>query len=260
MARKYYRKSRPRRQRKGKGRGRRSGNKVLKVPGTFAPQHMITTLKYLNTLGKSAPANKIALFNQFRLNSIWDPDYTNTLGTSCLGVAQWRNFYQRYRVFRCAYKLTFSNLSADSVLTGAVVPANYLDTTFSMSDYMRPLAKRFEIGNREGSNKTVVRGVINLPKLAGVSPVQYRTDVNNQAGFSANPANPLYISVIVDNSNPSLVANIVCQIELTYTVELMATEAGAEALVVATGNAVVPEANFCTAGYNAADKGITLIG
>jgi len=217
---------------------------------------MITTLKYLNTLGKAAPANKIAVFNQFRLNSIWDPDYTNTLGTSCLGLQQWRNFYQRYRVFRCAYKLTFSNLSADSVVTGAVVPANYLDTTFSISDYMRPLAKRFEIGNREGSNKTIVRGVINLPKLAGVSPVQYRSDTANLSGFNNNPVNPLFISVIVDNSNASLVANIVCQIEMTYTVEMMATEASNEAVTVATGLAVVPEANFCTPGYNAADKGI----
>jgi len=228
-------------------RARRQANKIVHLPGTLAPQHMITQLKYINTLGKSAPANKVAMFNQFRLNSIWDPDATQVLsGTSVLGLAQWRALYQRYRVFKCAYKFTFSNLSADSVVNGAVVPANYLDTTFSFSDTMRPLAKRFSIGNREGSNKTVVRGVINLPKLAGVSPIQYRTDLTNEAGFGANPANPLYISVIMINSNPSLVANVVCQTEFTYYVEMMATEASSEAIDHSTGLPLVPEFNVCT--------------
>jgi hypothetical protein len=238
------RKSRP--ARRGRGRNRRGGNRVMKLPGTFAPQHMITTLKYVNTLGKTVPAGKIAAFNQFRLNSIWDPDYTNITGTSCFGLNEWKNMYQRYRVFKCAYKFTFSNLTADCILTGAVVPANYLDTTFSVSDYMRPLAKRFEIGNREGSNKTVVSGVINLPKLTGVSPVQYRTDDKNESGFTSSPSMGNYISLIMANSNASVGAYVVCHIELTYYVEMMSHQASVEAVTVSTGLPVVPEANFCT--------------
>jgi len=251
--RKHNRKSRPRRQRKG----RRTGNSVMKLPGTFAPQHMITTLKYVNSLGKNVPAGKISNFNQFRLNSIWDPDYTNITGTSCFGINEWKGFYQRYRVFKCAYKFTFSNLTADCVLTGCVVPANYLDTTFSVSDYMRPLAKRFEIGNREGSNKTVVSGVINLPKLTGVSPVQYRTDDKNESGFASNPSMGNYLTILVHNNNASVVAAVVAQVELTYYVELMSHQASAEAVTVATGDPVVPYSSVCTTTFDASVPPVT---
>jgi len=244
-ARKNYRRksSKPRRARRAR---KGTGNRVVSIPGTLAPQHMITKLKYLVNIGKNIPANTTASFNQFRLNSIYDPDYTATIsGTSCLGWSQWERLYQRYRVFKCAYKLTFSNLAADAIVNGAVVPANYVDTSFSISDFMRPLAKRFSIGNRDGQNKTVVRGVMNLPKLAGVSPVQYRTDTNNMSGFSNNPANPLYLSIILANGG-GVTAGIVCQIEMTYWVELMATQASVEALDHATGLPVVPQSNYAT--------------
>jgi len=242
-SRRFLKKRAPRR---GRKTARRSGDRILRVPGTLAPSHMLVPLKYIQTLGKAAPAGKVSMFNQFRCNSIWDPDHTNTFGTSCLGLIQWRNFYQRYRVYKFAYKLTFSNLSADSVLTGAVVPANYLDTSYSWSDIMRPMAQRFEIGNREGQNKTVVRGVVNLPKLAGVTATQYKSDVNNLAGFGADPSNPLYITVILANSNLSLPANIVCQVEFTYYTEMMALNAGMEALDKTTNLAVVPGTDVCT--------------
>lgn len=236
-----------RRGRKAPRRARRStGNRVLMIPGTLAPQHMITKLKYVVNLGKNIPAATTASFNQFRLNSIWDPDYTATIsGTSCLGWSQWNQLYQRYRVFKCAYKFTFSNLAADAVVNGAIIPANYIDTSFSIGDFMRPLAKRFSIGNRDGQNKTVVRGVINLPKLAGVSPVQYRTDIHNEAGFAQNPFNNNTLTVLLANGG-GVTAGIVCQVEFTYWVELMSTQAGVEALDHATGLPSVPTSNYCT--------------
>jgi len=236
----------PPRRRMRKARKGRNRNRVVAIPGTLAPQHMITKLKYITNLGKNIPATTTASFNQFRLNSIYDPDYTTALsGTSVLGWSQWNSLYQRYRVFKCAYKFTFSNLAADAIVNGAIVPANYLDTAFSISDFMRPLAKRFSIGNRDGQNKTVVRGVINLPKLSGVSPVQYRTDDRNEAGFSANPSNPNILTVVLANGG-GVTAGIVCQVEFTYWVELMSTQAGVEALDHATGLPVVPTSNFCT--------------
>ena len=218
-----YRKRAPRRGRKT----RRAGNPLTRLPGTLAPSRMLVTLKYLNTLGKSAPAGKVANFNQFRLNSIWDPDYTNTLGTSCLGVSQW------------------------------TTPANYLDTTFSWSDIMRPGAKRFEIGNREGQNKTVVRGVVNLPKLTGINATQYKADPHNLAGMGQSPVQPLYITVILTNSNPTLAANVVCQVEMTYYTELMGIVPTVEAIDLNTGLPVVPQANVCTGGLIAPPGGLT---
>jgi len=203
-------------------------------------------LKYVNQYQKNTPLlSAYGLYNQFRLNSIFDPDYTNTLGTSCLGLIQWRGLYQRYRVFKVAYTIRISNISSDTMVSGAVVFQNYLDSTFSVSDTMRPLARRFQLSNKEGSNKATIKGVINLPKLAGVTSQQYKSDNNNIAGFGSSPLNPLYMSVIVSASNGGINASVASQVDLTYFVEMMSTETN-EALDLGTGLAVVPTANYCT--------------
>ncbi|AYP28960.1 MAG: putative capsid protein [Cressdnaviricota sp.] len=225
-------------------KGHRS--QITRLPGTLAPQHMLVKLKYVNQYQKSCPTGgAVCNFNQFRLNSIWDPDYTNVSGTSCLGVAQWSGLFQRYRVYKMAYTVRLTNLSSDTMVTGGLVFQNYLDAAFSISDIMRPLSRRFELSNKEGANKAVLKGVIHLPKLAGVTPVQYKSDNTNLAGFSANPAAPNYMTILVQPSNAGVPAAVGCQVDFTYFVELISTQASPEALDVTTGLPIVPQAVFC---------------
>ena len=243
MPRKYARKTQAKLRRRNR---RRQGNKVPHLPGTLAPQHMITQLKYVNQYQKNTPlGSAYGMFNQFRVNSIYDPDYTNTFGTSCLGLIQWRGLYQRYRVYKCAYTVRMTNLSADCIASGAIVFQNYLDGTYSVSDTMRPLSRRFTLGNREGSNKATLKGVIHLPKLAGVTAQQYKSDNNNLAGFGSSPVNPLFMTIIAASSNLTQAAGIAAQVDLTFFVEMMSTETS-EALDLSTNLPVVPVANVCT--------------
>ena len=236
---------RPRRSNKRKQQ--RNPNKITRLPGTLAPQHMLVKLKYLNSYQKSPPTGGvIASYNQFRLNSIFDPDYTNTTGTSCLGLSQWGALYMRYRVYKVAYTIRLSNMSSDAVVSGAVIPSNYLDNTASISDYMRPLARRFELGNKEGSNKAVIKGLVHLPKLAGLTPTQYKSDPRNEALFTANPQNFNTLNILVQSTNVGIQPSIGAQVEFTYFVELMSTQATAEALDHATGLSVVPVERYCT--------------
>jgi len=242
--RKQYKKkkSAPRR-----ARAPRSTAGPVKLPGTLAPQHMITQLKYITNLQKNIPAGgSVTSFNQYRLNSVWDPDYTNTLGTSALGLLQWRTLYQRYRVFKCDYVLKFTNLTPDTTITGAIVPANYVDATFSVSDMMRPLAKRFALGNNSGQNRSIVKGSIYLPKLMGVTGAQYKADGTTEAGFSANPSQPLLMNIVLQSTNLLGACTVGCQVDLTYHVEMMGIEASPEALDHSTGIALVPVSSFAT--------------
>jgi len=242
--RKQYKKkkSAPRR-----ARAPRSKAGPVKLPGTLAPQHMITQLKYVTNLQKNVPAGgAVTSFNQYRVNSIWDPDYTNTLGTSALGILQWRTLYQRYRVFKCDYVLKFTNLTPDTTITGAIVPANYVDATFSVSDMMRPLARRFALGNNMGQNRSIIKGSIYLPKLMGVTGAQYKADNTTEAGFSANPSQPLLMNIVLQSTNLLGACTVGCQVDLTYHVEMMGIEASPEALDHGTGIAVVPVATFAT--------------
>jgi len=242
------RRTRPRRVRPRKARRQRRNRKnaIVHLPGTLAPQHMLTQLKYVQQYQKNTPLlGAYGMYNQFRLNSIYDPDYTNTLGTSCLGLIQWRGLYQRYRVYKVAYTIRISNISSDTMVSGAVVFQNYLDSSFSVSDLMRPLSRRFQLGNKEGSNKATIKGVVNLPKLAGVTPQQYKADNNNIAGFGSSPVNPLYMTVICSASNGAVNASVAAQCDLTYFVEMMSTETS-EALDLNTGLPVVPGTAVCT--------------
>lgn len=238
-----YKKKRPARRARAGG----PSGKALHLPGTLIPQHVTTKMKYVTTLQKSFPLlGKPGLFNQFRLNSIWDPDETSVLtGTSALGWIQYAQLYQRYRVYRCDYRISMTNLSEDTIVAGAIVVQNANDVSFSVSDYMRPLAKRFQLGNRSGSNKAVITGSIYLPKLAGESPVQYKTNPNNLSGFTTNPATPLNLTIVGNCTNGGVAASVAAQVDLTYHVELMATNVAIETAGV-NGQPIVPESIYCT--------------
>jgi len=227
---------------------RRNGTTALpRLPGTLAPQHMLVKLKYFNTYLKAIPTGgAVSAVNQFRLNSIWDPDQTNTLGTSCLGLGEWAKFYQQYRVYKTAYVVRISNLSSDTAIAGVLNFTNYNDTAYSVSDFMRPLGRRFELGNKEGSNKAVIKGTMNLPKLRGVSPQQYKSELATSAGFQANPSENLQMSILCKSANNAIAPNVAFTVEFTYFVELISTQASTEAIDLSTGLPVVPVGTFAT--------------
>lgn len=218
---------------------------IPKLRGTLAPTHLITQLKFVNTYQKQTPTGVgVSSFNQFRMNSIWDPDLTNALGTSCLGLTQWSGIYQRYRVFKFDYKITITNLSADLMISGAIVPQNYTDSAYTISDMMRPSARRFECGNNSGQNRAVLKGSYYLPKITGQTSTQYKTDLTNVAGFGANPAQLAQLTILAQTSSGAQ-AFIGVQVDFTYHVEMISIQASAEAIDLNTGLALVPQERFC---------------
>ena len=238
--RKQYRKKPARKGRKAPRRARTIGG-IPSLPGTLAPQHLLVKLKYVNNFQKQLTSGgSIQSLNQYRLNSIYDPDYTNTLGTSVLGWAQWKALYQRYRVFKMDYTIRLTNLTPDTAITGALVPANYVDSTYSRGDFMRPLARRFELGNNNGQNRSLLKGSIYLPKLTGITAAQYKATKDTECGFDANPLMPLLMNILIQSTNVSGVPVVAVQVDFTYHVELMASTMGAEALDHATGLPEVP--------------------
>jgi len=248
MAKTPYKKRAPRVKRAPKGRARaprRSG--FPRLPGTLAPQHMITQLKYISNYQKNLVIGGAAQsFNQYRLNSVWDPDYTNTQGTSCLGLAQWRTLYQRYRVFKLDYVIRLTNLTPDTTITGALVPANYYDASSSVSDFMRPLTRRFQLGNNAGQNRALIKGSIYLPKLMGVTSAQYKADGTTESGWNGNPTMPLSMNIVMQSTNVLSTCAVAAQVDFTYHIEMMGIEAGSEAIDLSTNLPVVPQAIFAT--------------
>lgn len=231
---------------KGRRAPSKKGRGVPKLRGTLAPTHMITQLKFVNVYQKQTPTGVgVSSYNQFRMNSIWDPDLTNALGTSCLGITQWSGIYQRYRVFKFDYKITITNLTEDLMISGAIVPQNYTDSVYSISDMMRPSARRWECGNKSGQNRAVLTGTYYIPKITGQTSTQYKTDNNNVAGFSANPSQAAVLTILAQTSSGAQ-AYIGVQVDFTYHVEMISIQASSEAIDLNTGTAVVPVERYCT--------------
>ncbi len=89
-----------------------SGVRVTKciVPSMFRGK-----MFYHTTLSIAPTAGSVAA-NVFRLNSVYDPDYTGT-GTTVVGWTQLNGMYNRHRVLHATVRATFVNNSATIPLT-----------------------------------------------------------------------------------------------------------------------------------------------
>jgi len=90
---------------------------LTKVPLIF-PSRFQGKLTYNTTLQLAPAASAVAL-NVFRLNSVYDPDYSG-VGTACFGYGALAALYGRYRVLRYQVHVSWTNLSSSYPLTAFV--------------------------------------------------------------------------------------------------------------------------------------------
>jgi len=82
------------------------------------PQVFTTSLRYVDNLTLTSTSGSIAK-NVFRLNSIFDPDLTNT-GHQPMWHDQLAALYNKYVVLGTKAKVTFSQISASSAAAGGM--------------------------------------------------------------------------------------------------------------------------------------------
>jgi hypothetical protein len=158
--------------------------------------------------------------NVFRLNSIFDPD-SAVGGTQPYGYDQLAALYNRYRVLKVRYKITFLASTAGYAI--AVVPSNGAlnpaptDVTSLSAVAMNPWGKL--VIYALGAKPPVVSGTISLNVLGGVRSAEYLADDRFEAQIGANPAE--VISINIGTANPSGgTITIAWFIELWYEVDL----------------------------------------
>jgi hypothetical protein len=142
---------------------------------------------------------------QFRLNSLFDPNYTGT-GHQPKGFDQLAAFYQRYRVYRVHWKISWVNTSggATNPTILAVVPTNSASGYSSITDAMEAFHANW-IVTRDAQvplNNTI-KGQIDLPLLNGKSRVAYAADDTTQSLTSASPSEVLQLHVVANTFDNS---------------------------------------------------------
>jgi len=197
------------RARRGQARGVVNVTKSALNP---IPQRYICKMKYADTFQITSGGGSLYRFN---LNSIFDPNRTGT-GHQPYGRDTLASLYNRYRVFKVAYALTWFN--STNAVKAAVCPANNEMGASTVSEIIENPMSKWGIQFPGGSQKTV-SGVIDLPSLMGRTKAQYMADDRYQAEQTTSPGELAILNIFAQTLS-DVAVTVDCAISLTYHVEL----------------------------------------
>lgn len=208
--------------RKGRGLYRKRGGARKGYTGstiqTARPQRMLARLPYF-TSGQLYNAVGLYQTQLMNLNSIYDPDRSG-LGHQPLGHDEWATWYNRYRVFKVDYVITFNNLDESQAAIISVINQNGIPTYSNEAAFEQPGAYVKTIGPVSGMNRCQVKGSVYLPRLNGKTPGNYKANDDTQALFTANPSETLTQALVVAPVLPGSPVNIAYTIKYMYHLEM----------------------------------------
>ena len=160
---------------------------------------------------------------QFRLNSIWDPDFTGT-GTNPAYYHAYAEMYQKYTVFEAVAKIQYVNNGS--------VPINV--ASYVLADQATPVTDPEEVAQIPSAKVTTLSETgtgqlsdhwhnVNLPKVSG-----YENAPTDQlsARIDANPVAPIFLNVQASSlTGNTLNSNsIYAQITIFYKVQMFGND------------------------------------
>lgn len=176
------------------------------------PTRTVTRLDYTDQFDVVCTSGVLSVYS-FNSNSVYDPDQTGT-GHQPLGFDQYAAQYNRYRVLRMDYDVTFGNPAVSyssfrctiAHVNGSTVPSN---------------PAMFEVPySRQGVVSTYgpalrLRGSFDLTILNS-DPPKYRVDDRYSALVTGNPAEVMYAHLAI---MPNATATIRVHVKFVYHVE-----------------------------------------
>lgn len=163
----------------------------------FQKSYQRTTLKYVQTVSFSVAAGTYAE-NQFRANSVFDPDLTGT-GGQPLGFDNLSPLFQKYRVNSFSFEVQMMSLNAS--YKGVVVAINGAETPTTYDEICEyPRAQQRGIGFN-GSPTAIFKGKVLLSRLMGKSQDAYHIDDLTGSVVTGNPSEALNFHVGIQNDN-----------------------------------------------------------
>lgn len=158
----------------------------------------------------------------FRLNSLYDPDFTGT-GHQPYLFDQVAALYRKYIVSGCKIRATFTDPGVSGT-TGtycyAMLQASGGSDTLTGSDqdYIReqPLTWSKFISDT-GNQKAVLNQYVSMPKLEGLTRIQWGAEVATYgASVGANPSRTPYLRVAIGSDTGAANASCTVRVDLQY--------------------------------------------
>ncbi len=160
---------------------------------TLFKSRLSGTMTYAAAVGVS-PAASAAASVAFRLNSVYDPDYSGT-GTTALGYTQMAANYGRYRVTGFRAVVEYVNLAAYPVQVFAVLsPTNTVGTNFETIAGQRHVWNKY-IAASTGAGVAQKTFAGSIAQVYGVPPAQVQAEDDFAGLTGGNPNNVVYLHV-----------------------------------------------------------------
>lgn len=190
------------------GKKQRRTNKGKKNrPGRKPPLPLYTTtgsvalkevLAYHQTGTLTEAAAGAGAFNTFRLNSIYDPDYTG-VGSSAVGYSTRALFFGKYKVLRARISFRVWGSTGGNSLVGIMFGGN---TTFAANPLLwavEPNSYSKMLQGNTGAQHSVVTFDISkeMHQFLGITKRQFEIDLDYQSSFGSNPQLQAYATIWV---------------------------------------------------------------
>jgi hypothetical protein len=182
------------------------------------PPRLQTVLPYADqfTLQGATLSSAFGTEQAFRMNSLFDPDFTN-VGHQPYGYDQITPWYYRYIVEAVEVNLRFSDPQGDGVYVG-VFAKNFDDTNTLTGATISAATERPNVFikalNNTGTQIVNFKRLFRLCDLMGLTPEQYR-NAWSQVGavVTTNPSVVPYLSIAVADANASSPA-LTCKVNV----------------------------------------------
>lgn len=182
------------------------------------PRVLFTRLKYGQSNKFNVPVLGVAVANSYRMNSIWDPDFTG-VGLTVAGWSQMSALYDRYMVMGAKVIVSFNDPSADGIRVGCSLrqasngPTSGLtieQLTYYNNTYISGL-------NNTGKQTKNFSFYIKPWSLIGIDKLEYMANSSLYSSTMASfPSAPCYIDVFAVNEDPTAAAKTVL-----YTIKII---------------------------------------
>lgn len=186
----------------------------------------------------SGSLNQVSVPYVFRLNSIWDPDFSNfTRNTRANGWTLANTLYADYRVHKAKVTVTFTNNSEHScyILLSANNDLALQSAASLPSDLLTRPGAYGKICTKSGSCKDMVSisKTYNLYDVEGISQDEYRDSSSTASPMSNNPSDNCYCYATIASMPEAFLNNTfgVFNIKIVFDVELLNPREAASTVV-----------------------------
>lgn len=181
---------------------------------------IVMNLQYFHGTLIQEPSTGVGAFNQYRLNSLYDPDMSGT-GKQPLGFDQYSVLYSRYRVLKAHVEVHCANRVDSSFANYVLVvwPSAQSSITSDPESWAAQPMAQYRLGSIVAGGGAIqsVKFTVDLARLLGVNAIEYKTDADFSSITNANPLRVAYLHVGMYGIGT--IAGCIITTKITYTAE-----------------------------------------